>query len=268
MTSVSVIIPTWNRSASLERAVRSALGQSHPPLEVLVCDDGSTDDSEFVVRSIGDPRVIWLTGARSGGPAVPRNRGIGQSRGDWLAFLDDDDEWLPGKLAAQLALCGRLECLASSTQALRIAAGEPAAPYQLGWSADRLAYADLLRSNFVICSSALIHRSLIGELVGFPESPKLQAIEDYAFWLRVATLTDFAFVDSPLVRYSDLPVNSIRKLWSDPWKQKQAVLENFFLWALRSGNSRRRIKAALRAYRETLWILAKPRLSRLLGGNG
>src|SRR5262245_1813867 len=100
---ISVIIPTWNRAQSVKRAISSALRQTHPPHEILVCDDGSTDNTEEVVRAMGDSRVRWIAGPHAGCPAVPRNRGIAASKGDWIAFLDSDDAWLPEKLEAQIA---------------------------------------------------------------------------------------------------------------------------------------------------------------------
>src|SRR4051794_13419670 len=102
--SVSVIIPTWNRAATLGPAIQSVLNQTYPPREVLVCDDGSTDNSVDVVAQLDDQRIRWLPGGRGGRPAIPRNRGIGAATGEWLAFLDSDDEWLPDKLERQLGL--------------------------------------------------------------------------------------------------------------------------------------------------------------------
>ncbi len=92
---VSVIIPTWNAAATIKTAVLSALRQTYPPLEILVCEDGSTDNSKEIVESLNDARVRWLTGPHAGQPAIPRNRGIRKATGQWLAFLDSDDEWLP-----------------------------------------------------------------------------------------------------------------------------------------------------------------------------
>ena len=91
--SVSVIIPTWNRAHTLPRAIESVLSQSLPILEVLICDDGSTDGTAEAVMAMArqDPRIRWLPGERGGRPAIPRNRGIRESRGEWLAFLDSDD---------------------------------------------------------------------------------------------------------------------------------------------------------------------------------
>jgi GT2 family glycosyltransferase len=99
--TVSVIIPTHNRAPQLLRAVRSVLEQSHQDLEVLVVDDESTDDTRAVVEAIDDTRVRYLWQPNAG-PAAARNNGLRHSRGDYIALLDDDDEWLPWKIEAQI----------------------------------------------------------------------------------------------------------------------------------------------------------------------
>ncbi len=229
VTAVSVVIPTWNRSALLERAIRSALSQTHPPLEVLVCDDGSTDDSEKVVRSIDDSRVQWLTGERAGRPAVPRNRGIKASRGEWIAFLDDDDVWLPEKLERQLEKANRTGCLAVCCNAFRITP-DSETNHLLDWDSECLSFFDLLALNRVICSSVLIHNSLFDVVRGFSESPKLIVGEDYALWLRVSTQTDFAYNAEPMLQYKDDPENSIRNKGRSNNIQIKLVLNDFLDW--------------------------------------
>src|SRR5690606_38869541 len=100
MVKISVIIPTWNRAETLGKAISSALNQTLSPYEVIVCGvDGSPDQK--VVNSIKDPRVRWIEGGKDGLASIPRNRGIKASKGEWLAFLDSDDEWLPEKLEKQ-----------------------------------------------------------------------------------------------------------------------------------------------------------------------
>lgn len=230
MNDVSVIIPTWNRAATIEKAVRSALAQTLSPLEVLVCDDGSTDDTEQIIKSISDERVRWVPGPRGGRPAIPRNRGIRESRGEWLAFLDSDDEWLPEKLEKQLSLAEKTDCKAACCNAYRFVPGKGVDGVLLSWGAERVTFSDLLQVNQVICSSALIQRSLIGATIGFPEEPQLKASEDYALWLRVATQTDFAFVNEPLVIYTDDPINSVRKVETNVWRQRKNVTNDFLFW--------------------------------------
>lgn len=100
--AVSVILPTYNRAASLCRAVRSVLAQTMRDLELIVVDDRSTDDTAQLIAGIADPRLRYLKLDRQHGASGARNAGARLARGAWLAFQDSDDEWTPGKLAAQL----------------------------------------------------------------------------------------------------------------------------------------------------------------------
>ena len=100
--SISVVVPTRNRPDSVARAVRTALDQSLPPDEVVVVVDGPDSATVRALEVIGDSRVVILELAENGGAARARNIGVSNCAGDWVAFLDDDDEWLPGKLRAQV----------------------------------------------------------------------------------------------------------------------------------------------------------------------
>jgi teichuronic acid biosynthesis glycosyltransferase TuaG len=252
-TDVSVIIPTWNRAGDVEQAIRSALAQTAPVREILVCDDGSTDDTEVIVRNIGDPRIVWLPGPHAGCPAVPRNRGIERSKGEWIAFLDSDDTWLPDKINGQLHLARNLGCKAVSSNAQRLTARGEDSGDLLSFGEEKILFDDLIRVNYVVCSSAVIHRSLIAIVLGFPEDMKLLAVNDYALWLRVATLTDFAYTSQPMVTYKDDPEHSVRKKYLDvrgfdPSEENQGVLKDFCAWAKANNVSRsfrRRATSAL-----------------------
>ena len=101
---VSVVIATHNRAGLLPRAVASVLAQTWTDFELLIVDDGSTDGTPGAVARFADDRIRSFRHARNGGQSKALNTGIGHARGDYVAFLDDDDEWLPGKLAAQAAL--------------------------------------------------------------------------------------------------------------------------------------------------------------------
>src|ERR1700730_16683321 len=104
---ISVVITTFERPDACERALRSVLDQTEPAMEVLVCENGSSDETqprfEDWARSCEMVRYMRMP-QNSGGPAPARNLGIRHARGDWIAFLDDDDQWLPSKLARQRAV--------------------------------------------------------------------------------------------------------------------------------------------------------------------
>src|SRR5436190_15605234 len=109
---VSIIVPTYNRAYCIEKTLDSALAQTHGDLEIVVVDDGSTDDTEaLMARRYGaEPRVRYIRQANTGVTGA-RNHGLREARGDYIAFLDSDDLWLPWKLEAQLA------CLAAVPEA-------------------------------------------------------------------------------------------------------------------------------------------------------
>src|SRR4030095_4422896 len=97
MESISVVIPTFNRAGVVKRALESALRQSLPPAQIIVIDDGSTDDTREVLGGYGD--TIEYVRQENAGASVARNRGIALARHPWIAFLDSDDYWLPDHLA-------------------------------------------------------------------------------------------------------------------------------------------------------------------------
>ncbi len=232
MNNVSVIIPTWNREQTLGKAIQSALEQTHPPLEVLVCGVEGTPDKK-VVESIDDSRVRWVEVNHTGLPATPRNRGIRVSRGEWLAFLDSDDEWLPEKLEKQFEHINKTRCNAVCSDAIRYvpSQGHIGTIVNGDVSGDLLSFPLLIHINYVICSSVLIKKDIVEKCNGFPEDRELRALEDYAMWLRASTFTDFAFIKEPLLIYRDEPKTSVRAFSSTIWDQRVNVLKSFISWA-------------------------------------
>lgn len=232
MSKVSVIIPTWNREKTLGKAILSALNQTFPPFEVIVCGvDGSPDQK--VVSSINDSRVRWIEGGRDGLASIPRNRGIKASRGDWLAFLDSDDEWLPDKLEKQFKHANKMECSAACSDATRYipSQGYKGTILNGDVSGDLISFPLLANNNYIICSSVLIKKDIVEKCGGFPEERSLKVGEDYALWLRAATLTNFAFVNEPLLIYRDEPQTSIRAFTPPIWELRSNVFKSFVLWA-------------------------------------
>ena len=253
MRGISVIIPTWNSASTLEKSIRSALEQILSPLEVLVCDDGSTDESREIVDSINDSRVQWIAGAHSGRPAIPRNRGIRASRGEWLAFLDSDDEWLPEKLENQFALVNKMGCDASCSNAIRYVPlqGHLGAYYKHNIG-EVISFTELIHNNYVICSSVLIKKDIVDKCNEFPEDKAVKAVEDYALWLRTATFTNFAYVNEPQLIYRDEPEASIRAYnHSSIREQRINVLKSFISWAQETND--RSNKHYLTLAKKLLW---------------
>jgi len=103
---VSVVVSTHNRAELVGETIRSVLGQSYDHFEVIVVDDGSNDNTQEVVNSFNDPRIVYVYTENWGGPARPRNIGIRKAKGEYIAFCDDDDIWHPDKLDCQLRAFG------------------------------------------------------------------------------------------------------------------------------------------------------------------
>jgi glycosyltransferase involved in cell wall biosynthesis len=197
---VSIIIPTHNRPDLLQLAVRSALAQDGVSLELIIVDDGSTDNTPSVTSSFADPRVRVLRHDRPAGVSVARNDGIGLARGQWIAFLDDDDLWAPDKLSAQVAAAGRTRAAwvyvgsVNVTLGNRVVGGAPPPPPDDVVSG--------LRSSNVVpggCSGVLASAVALRSVRGF--DPDLGPLADWDLWLRLAERGAPACVCRPLVAY-------------------------------------------------------------------
>jgi teichuronic acid biosynthesis glycosyltransferase TuaG len=207
---VSVVIPTFNRAETLERSLVSVLNQTVREIEVLVMDDGSTDQTREVLAQFQDARlVIHYLVENSGSPAYPRNIGVEKSCGKWIAFLDSDDWWEPNHLASQLEVMERTGARASCGNALNHFANETKSE-QIGPLVLKTHHvalptlvdlAALLKGNLIITSSVVIRREDVIRAEGFSLPVVGPVFEDYALWLRVATFTDFAVSDETTVHY-------------------------------------------------------------------
>ena len=195
-STVSVVIPTWNRAHTISRALRSVMSQSHRPDEIIVVDDGSSDDTEALLNKQFAGCMV-LSQARAGVSAA-RNAGIRHASGTWIALLDSDDAWSPDKLARQLANASPepgSRVVHCNERWLR--RGQPLA--QKAYHAKRGGdvFADCLRRCVISPSAALLHRSVFDAYGLFDES--LPACEDYDMWLRITAFEPVAFVPEELV---------------------------------------------------------------------
>lgn len=193
MGSVSVVIPAYNPRADwLAEAIESAVGQDPIPLEVLVVDDGST-----VPVTVGDHPLVRVIRQSNAGVAGARNRGIAEADGEFIALLDQDDYWLPGKLAAQLEVT-RPGVALCTTDADVVVDGQRQ-PWDYGRAGGATDYATLLRGNTITASSALLDRRAIIAAGGFPDG--LLGVDDWAAWLEVARRHEVSHVAAVLTCY-------------------------------------------------------------------
>jgi glycosyltransferase involved in cell wall biosynthesis len=184
---ISVVIPTYQRLEACKRAVSSALEQELRPLEVLVCDDGSTDGTREAMESwtAEEPLLRYLPLPRNfGAPAAARNLGTREARGEWVAFLDDDDRWLPEKLRVQGEAISTGSYDLVGSDATRTG-GDPYFGLTAPSEPDR---GELLRHNPIITSTAVVRRADLLAAGGFTDTAagmSITGVEDYAAWLNL-----------------------------------------------------------------------------------
>lgn len=191
MPLVSIAISTWNRAHLVGRAVRSALAQTFEDIEVLIVDDGSTDATPDVLAGFDDARVRRVRHERNHGISRTRNTAIRLARGQWMAFLDDDNEWMPDYLERQLALAasrpgaGVVYCRARLRDAQSRDETESEGRLYHG-----RVFRHLVDGWYPLMSATLIRMSALTAVGGLDE--RLRASEDHDLWLRLAQCTDFA----------------------------------------------------------------------------
>lgn len=207
---VSVVMPAYNAENHIARSLRSILAQTYRNFEIIVVDDGSSDDTEGVVRATA-PDAVYVR-INNSGPAAARNEGNTHASGKYLAFLDADDLWHPRKLELQVAYLERhpdigiVFCMWCETvpgesvvdwekkQRFREPIGLKIMPEKSGWL-----YPDLLLDTMIHTSSVLLRKLLFDELGGFDQS--LTIGEDYDLWIRLSRITEIHKLRATLSAY-------------------------------------------------------------------
>jgi glycosyltransferase involved in cell wall biosynthesis len=199
MSSVSAVIPVHNGEATIARAIDSALAQRiDRPTEVVVVDDGSTDSTPRILESYGARTKVVTQPNR--GPAAARNAGVRASRGDYLAFLDADDQWLPGKLSRTCDVLDRNPHAVLAFSDAILATEEGQKPFS--WPDHPPSMAELLAAVWPMSPSLVVMRRNIFDLCGgFCEEFRQPGFEDPYLWLLAREHGEFAHIAEPLIVY-------------------------------------------------------------------
>jgi len=195
---VSVVVPAHDAEATVSGALRSVLAQTRAADEIVVVDDGSSDATATVVRDLEGAGPVRLLSQPQGGPSSARNAGVAASSGDWVAFLDADDEWHPEKLEHQVRAVSDGVVLVATDWA-REHVVEPV-PEPVPTS--QIATTQILLLNRFQTSTVLLRRQAFDAAGGF--DPALDGVEDWDMWLRASRHGRVVKLDWPFVRYTDV----------------------------------------------------------------
>jgi glycosyltransferase involved in cell wall biosynthesis len=226
---VSVVVPTYNRKDLLSETIESVLRQTYKDYEILVVDDGSDDGTAEMIQAKFDQAVRYLRLPHRGLPACPRNAGIQAARGEWVAFLDSDDLWLPHKLEKQMAAIERNPSAVLDYGLAEIFddAGSYGTTSPSRVCRSGMVFEPLLFTNFIPLSTVLVQKEIIQQAGLFDTRVEFRATEDYDLWLRIAYGHPVHFSSDVLVRYRVHPENIL----GDPlpmYQRWERVLQKTF----------------------------------------
>lgn len=211
--TVSVVVPAYNAAWCIERAVRSVLAQTYRDFELIVVDDGSSDNTARVLSPFA--AALRVVAKQNGGLSSARNAGVRAARGDLVAFLDADDWWEPTKLARQAALMAARPDLAFCSTAARLVApdGTPLGEWPCGCATTHPTLDALFLCNGTIAGSgsAVMARADALARAG-PFDERLRSLEDVDMWMRLAVVGGYACVDTPLAVITKRPDSMSRDL--------------------------------------------------------
>jgi glycosyltransferase involved in cell wall biosynthesis len=214
MIKISVIIPTYNRANLLMRSINSVLNQTYKDFELIVINDGSTDNTGEIVENLrkNDERIIYIKIDNSGGPAHPKNIGIKKAQGEYIAFLDDDDEWMPTKLEKQISLFEK-----TNKEDLTIVSCDSVVIDNKGETAVKTSkitnygLRDLLIKNSIFTGTVLVRSLAIQNIDLFDE--KLKFLEDWDMWIRILSKDKkIEFYPEILFKYNVGNTNTTKKI--------------------------------------------------------
>lgn len=222
---VSVVIPTFNCATYLAECIRSVLNQTYKNIEIIVVDDGSTDNTQEIIECFHG-QIIYLY-KRNGGVSSARNAGILKASGDYLALIDADDLWVPEKIAEQVEYLERRQNLAMVVTDVQYI-DENGSPLELFQRRSIIPYDGLVleyifQRPFLFPSSLLIRKEVINNVGFFDE--RLKTAEDIDVFLRIANNYGIGLIEKPLLKYRKL--NNSLSTGLDGYKNILFVLTKF-----------------------------------------
>lgn len=233
---VSIVLPTWNRSHLLEQALTDILRQTYKNFEIIMADDGSTDDTPQVVaqllKKINDPRIRFIRSEKHVGGAAIRRMAMQEAKGEYIASQDDDDLWESAFLEDQvhnleslpkeygLSYVSYWRCLSEKKKVLM-------PPKNMSPLSGNLYGGPLLKNNYFPFQTGVFRREVL-ETVGYPDD-ELFALSDWDMWIRIAKKYKIAHIDKPLFTWNYTPKSNTRdpkKIWLVINARKR-ILEKF-----------------------------------------
>ena len=218
---VTVVIPTFNSSSFINRAIDSVINQTYKNWEIIVVDNYSTDGTHSAVKDINDLRIRFFSIKNGGVIAKSRNFGVRNSKGEWIAFLDADDWWAPEKLGECIKLIDdnvdiiyhKCELIKNKKYSLR-------KKYIKSWEMKTPKFLELIvKGNPIVTSSVLVRRKIIEHINYMNESVEMVGAEDYNTWLRISRVTEnFSYISTNLGYYLSHAHSVSQKDMSNPIK--------------------------------------------------
>lgn len=195
---VTVIIPTYNRASTICRAIESVLKQTYSNIELIIVDDGSTDETKLLLKQYKQNENLKIIETTNLGVSCARNLGVARAKGDYISFLDSDDEWLPGKLSSQIPLLKDYEWV--HTEEIWIRNGVRVNPMKKHQKGAGNLFVSSLKLCLVSPSTVLMSKKIFTEFCGFRED--FVVCEDYDLWLKLFTKYAIGYVSSPqIIKY-------------------------------------------------------------------
>jgi glycosyltransferase involved in cell wall biosynthesis len=233
---VSVILPTYNRSHLIRRAIKSVINQTYTDIEIIIVDDASDDNTEAVIETIDDKRVVYIRHNMNKGGAASRNTGIIKAQGKYIAFQDDDDEWINEKLEKQMNVMlnssSRVGVVYSSFKRIKNHNFSIIPENHILNKEGRILH-QLLDDNFVSTQVSLVRKECFFTAGLFDE--KLPRLQDWDLWIRISKHYEFRFIEEPLanVYHTKDSITTDDNAWI---KAQKIILEKYYDDFLQAGN--------------------------------